>query len=184
MVLLESKMIPLGTEAPEFELQGIDEHIYTLEDFEEKDILVVIFMCNHCPYVQAIWQRLGELEQSYDDDDSVQFVGINSNDAVNYPEDSFEKMKEYAEKYSMVFPYLYDETQQTAIDYSAVCTPDFFVFDKERKLVYRGRFDDAGANPEAGDSQDLKDAIESLLKMEEVQSTQYPSMGCSIKWKE
>jgi len=184
MTLTESKMIPLGTQAPEFELQGIDGHIYTLEDFEEKDTLVIIFMCNHCPYVQAIWPRLVELEQSYNDDDSVQFVGINPNDVSSYPEDSYEKMKEYADKYNMTFPYLQDETQQTAIDYSAVCTPDFFVFDKERKLVYRGRFDDAGASPDAGDSQDLKDTIDSLLEDEEVQSTQYPSMGCSIKWKE
>lgn len=177
-------MIPLGVKAPYFELQGIDEHVYTPEDFEEKDILVIIFMCNHCPYVQAIWPKLVELEKSYDEDDNVQFIGINANDAATYPEDSFEKMKEYALKYSMDFPYLYDETQETAIDYSAVCTPDFFVFDKQRKLVYRGRFDDAGANTEAGDSQDLKDAIDALLTGRTVQSSQYPSMGCSIKWKE
>lgn len=182
MVLFESEMTPLGSQAPDFTLPGIDGNMYTLEDFGEASLLVIIFLCNHCPYVQGIWEKLVALETEMQER-NVQFVGINSNDAENYPEDSFEKMKEYADSYNMSFPYLFDETQDTAKEYGAVCTPDIFVYDQARKLVYRGRLDNAGPNAGTGTSEDLKDALTSILEGNGAPEVQYPSMGCSIKWK-
>lgn len=163
-----SKMVPLGFEAPDFSLKGIDEIIYSLKDFEDKKVLVIIFMCNHCPYVQKMWDDLVKLSNDLPD---VQFVGINANANPNYPEDSFEKMKEYAAERKMVFPYLYDEEQSTAKAYDAQCTPDIYVFDSERKLAYRGAFE--GVRP----------AAEALLKGQPAPENQTHSMGCSIKWR-
>mgnify|MGYP001566896507 FL=1 len=167
MALQYSKMIPLGSEAANFDLKGIDENTYSLKDFADKKILVIIFMCNHCPYVQKMWDDLVKLSNDFSE---AQFVGINSNANPNYPEDSFEKMKEYAAERKMVFPYLYDETQEVARAYSAQCTPDIYVFNSERKLVYRGAFE--GVLP----------AIEALQKNQPVPGNQVQSMGCSIKW--
>jgi thiol-disulfide isomerase/thioredoxin len=183
MVLMKSDMIPLGSKAPNFSLVNIDGKMCSLHDFDDKELLVIVFMCNHCPYVQAVWPKLVSLEGDMRNR-SVQFVGINANDAESYPDDSFDNMILYARKFAMEFPYLYDETQETAKAYSAVCTPDIFVFDHSRQLVYRGRFDDAGAKPHEGTTHDLRDALDMLLETGKAPEEQYPSMGCSIKWKQ
>lgn len=169
MVLLQSKMVPLGTPAPDFRLKGVDGAMHSLDSYASQSVLVVIFMCNHCPYVQKIWDDLVALHKRMPS--SVQFVGINSNGAnPAYPEDSFEKMKDYAAAHGQEFPYLYDETQSVAKAYDAQCTPDIFVYDSSRRLAYRGAFDG------------LEEAITALLKGESVSSQQRHSMGCSIKW--
>lgn len=168
MVLLQSKMVPLGMPAPDFKLLGINGEFYSLETVAAAKVLVIIFMCNHCPYVQKIWDDLVALEKNMPE--SVQFLGINSNANQAYPEDSYEKMKEYALAKGQEFPYLYDETQETAKAYGAECTPDFFVYDAERLLAYRGAFDD------------IRSAVESLLEGKKPTDRQTFSMGCSIKW--
>lgn len=168
MVLLKSSMVALGSSAPEFELKGIDDEVYGLDFFDKAKVLVIIFMCNHCPYVQKIWDDLVDLEKFMSD--SVQFVGINSNANPDYPEDSFEKMKEYAKEKGQEFPYLFDEDQVVAKAYDAQCTPDIFVYDQKRKLVYRGAFDG------------IESAANAILKGVDLQETQEYSVGCSIKW--
>jgi peroxiredoxin len=168
MVLLQSSMVPLGTQAPDFSLMGIDDKMHSLVDYDVAKVLVMIFMCNHCPYVQEIWDDLVALEESMSDE--VQFIGVNSNANPNYPEDSFEKMKVYAEEKGQGFPYLYDEKQVVAKSYDAQCTPDFFVYDLSRELVYRGAFES------------LESAIEDLLNEKTPVEDQEVSMGCSIKW--
>ncbi len=168
MVLLQSKMVPLGSPAPDFNLIGTDDRQHSLASYANKKVLVVIFMCNHCPYVQKIWPDLVALEKRMPED--VQFVGINSNANPAYPEDSFEKMKEYAAAKGQEFPYLYDETQEAAKAYDAQCTPDIFVYGQDRTLAYRGAFEG------------LEGAVESLLKGNEPAQQQVHSMGCSIKW--
>lgn len=171
MVLLHSSMVPLGTPAPDFCLKGIDDRMHALEDYNEADFLVVVFMCNHCPYVQAIWDDLVLLEKKMPKP-KVQFIGINANSNPNYPEDSFEKMKDYAAERKQAFPYLYDEDQDVAKAYSAQCTPDIFLYGKERHLLYRGAFDA------------LEKSLEKLLNGEALSQNQAHSMGCSIKWME
>lgn len=162
-------MVPLGTPAPDFNLKGIDDAWHTLQDYSAAKVLVVVFMCNHCPYVQKIWDDLVALEKSQPD--SVQFLGINSNGGnPNYPEDSFEKMKEYATEKGQDFPYLIDDEQMAGKAYDAQCTPDIFVYDEERRLAYRGAFSG------------LEGAIEALLHGENPTDAQEHSMGCSIKW--
>lgn len=169
MVLLHSKMVPLGSEAPDFNLKGLDGEQHSLGEYARARVLVVIFMCNHCPYVQKIWSDLVALEQSLPPE--VQFVGINSNGGnPAYPEDSFEKMKEYAQQKGQRFPYLYDQNQEAAKAYQAECTPDIFVYGTERRLAYRGAFEG------------LKSAIFALLEGQTPDQTQNHSMGCSIKW--
>ena len=168
MVLLESSMVPLGSPAHDFNLKGIDEEMHALGDYARAKVLVIIFMCNHCPYVQRIWADMVDLEKSTPE--MVQFVGINSNANPNYPEDSFEKMKEYAAEQGQEFPYLYDEGQVVAQAYDAQCTPDIFVYDGERKLAYRGSFEGLGG------------AIEALMNDQKPAENQQVSMGCSIKW--
>ncbi len=176
-------MVPLGTPAPDFSLPGTDGKTYSLMNFGNKKILVIIFMCNHCPYVKAALRRLINLQNEYAEK-SVQLVGINVNDAKKYPEDSLEKMKELAEKKQLPFPYLFDESQESAKAYDAVCTPDIFVYGIERTLKYRGRVDDNWQHPDEITRHDLKDAIEAILADESVNDDQVSSMGCSIKWKE
>ncbi len=176
-------MVPLGTPAPDFSLPGTDGKTYSPSNFGNKNVLVVIFMCNHCPYVKAVLRRLINLQNEYAEK-SVQLVGINVNDAKKYPEDSLEKMKELAEKKQLPFPYLYDESQESAKAYDAVCTPDIFVYGIERTLKYRGRVDDNWQHPDEITRHDLKDAIEAILADESVNDDQVSSMGCSIKWKE
>ncbi len=180
MVSLESSKTPLGIHAHEFSLPGTDGNTYSLNSFQEAKILVIVFMCNHCPYVQAVLQRLNRLSEEFHDQ-NVQFVGINANDATGYPEDSFENMK----KLSIEFPYLYDESQEVAREYGAVCTPDIFVYDANKELIYRGRIDDNWKESENVRKRDLADAISKTLNNEQVpEEDQKPSMGCSIKWKE
>lgn len=181
MVLLESLNLALGSEAHDFSLKATDGRTYSLRDFAGKDVLVVIFMCNHCPYVQAIWGRLVELKAKYAGK-SVELVGINPNLNSAYPDETFEKMQEYFEKYQMNFPYLQDATQEVAKAYKAQCTPDIYVYDKERKLAYHGRLDDNWKDPSAVQQRDLDAAIGKTLSGEKIEDKQCPAMGCSIKW--
>ncbi|MBD3360460.1 redoxin domain-containing protein [Candidatus Peregrinibacteria bacterium] len=183
MTLLESKNLPIDTPAPDFSLEGTDGNIYSLKDFSDKKILVVIFMCNHCPYVQAIWSRLVDLQERFKDR-GVQFVGINPNFHPDYPEETMEKMKEYYNRYDMNFPYLLDESQEVARKYNAQCTPDIYVFDDNRELAYHGRIDDSWRNEGQVAKEELADAIEALLADEKPSEVQNPSRGCSIKWRE
>lgn len=183
MPAVNSTMVPLGTPAPDFNLPGTDNKTYSLESFKDKKVLVVIFMCNHCPYVMAVLRRLINLQKEYADK-SVQLVGINSNDIEKYPDDSPENMKELVEKKQLPFPYLFDASQEVAKAYDAVCTPDIYVYGEERKLLYRGRVDDNWQHPDEITRHDLKDAIEAILTGQPVSDDQVSSMGCSIKWKE
>jgi len=176
-------MVPLGTPVPDFNLKGIDGREYSQASYADKKVLVVVFMCNHCPYVQKIWDDLVALEKRLPEE--VQFLGINPNGAnPNYPEDSFEKMKEYAAAKGQEFPYLLDETQEVARAYGAVCTPDIYVYDANRRLYYHGRINDNWQNPQKVEKEELKEAIDDLLDGSPPPHTQHPSLGCSIKWKE
>lgn len=182
MVLLESLKIKHGSPAPDFRLKGVDELEHALADYKNAKILVIVFMCNHCPYVHATWPRLNALQAKYKDQ-SVRFVGINPNLNPEYPEETFEKMKEYAHKFGMQFPYLQDESQQVAKAYQACCTPDIFVYDVQRTLVYHGRVDDNWQEPQRVKNHELDEAIATLLKGQPLTGTEHPSMGCSIKWR-
>lgn len=182
MVLLESDAPELGSSAPDFSLPATDGKTYGLDDFSEADVLVVMFICNHCPYVKAVLDRLVELGNRWAPDE-VAFVAISSNDAERYHDDDFESMGELARELNFPFPYLYDESQEVARAYQAVCTPDFFVYDEARELAYAGRLDDNWKQPDQVQNQDLRNAIEALLDGERPDGEQHPSMGCSIKWK-
>ncbi len=182
MVLLESTKIPLGSEAPDFSLPGADGQIYSLQSFEDKKVLVVVFMCNHCPYVQAVWGRLVALQERFKNE-GVQFVGINPNVAnSDYDEETLEMMKQYAQDYKMNFPYLADEDQSVASAYNAQCTPDIYVYDSGRNLAYHGRIDDSWQDESAVTQKDLAYAIQDLIEGKKPSEAQKPSMGCSIKW--
>ncbi len=183
MVLLESLNIPLGTEAADFALPATDGQTYSLDSFADRKILVIVFMCNHCPYVQAVWQRLNDLKEKYADK-AVQFVGINPNFHPDYPEETMEKMREYYAQYKMNFPYLLDETQEVAKAYKAQCTPDIYVFDENRELKYHGRIDDNWQSPGEVEGKELDKALADLVEGRTVSDEQKPSMGCSIKWRD
>ena len=172
----------LGSEIIDFTLPATDGRIYSVSDFHDKDLLVIVFKCNHCPYVKAVVSRLVELQKKYSGR-GVQFIGINSNDAETYPEDSFENMKLFSNERGINFPYLYDESQEVAKAYDAVCTPDIYVYDNKRKLRYRGRLDDSWKDESAVGQRDLAAALEAILEKRPVQTEQFPAMGCSIKWK-
>lgn len=178
------KKLLRGDSAPQFSgLRGTDGKEYSLSDFSGNKALLIIFMCNHCPYVIPKFGYFVELQERYKEQ-GLQVVGINCNDAENYPEDSYEKMKEYAEEHKFNFVYLIDESQQSAKDYGAVCTPDPFLFDSEMKLAYHGRFDDAhGKAHDEGTTSEMEDAIKQVLAGEEVTVESLPSIGCNIKWK-
>lgn len=182
MALLHSTMVPLETPAIDFSLPDMEEKIISLESFSSKNVLVIIFMCNHCPYVKAVLQRLIDL-QDETRAQGVQLVGINSNDAERYPDDSFESMQKIAKEKGMNFPYLFDASQEAAKAYDAVCTPDIYVYGPERKLLYRGRIDDNWEQEEKVTQRNLKEAIDCIVAEKEVTGEQIPSMGCSIKWK-
>jgi len=176
-------LLPLGSKAPEFSLPDTDGKIVSLDDFADAPALLVIFMCNHCPYVKHIADKLAELVRRYQAR-GVAVVGINSNDIEHYPEDAPEKMREEVEQRGYTFAYLFDETQEVAKAYRAACTPDFFLFDGRRRLVYRGQLDDSrpGNNlPVTGE--DLTAAIDAVLAGRPVPEDQKPSLGCNIKWK-
>ena len=179
---LHSNMVPLGTPAHNFALQATDNKTYSLESFIDNEIIVIIFMCNHCPYVKAVLKRIIDLQNEFIAR-GVQFIGINPNDAIRYPDDSLENMKIIAKENNFSFPYLVDPSQEIAKLYDAVCTPDLYVYGKDRKLAYRGRIDDNWEHPKKVTQQDLKLALENILAGQLVAKEQIPSMGCSIKWK-
>lgn len=183
MALTPSKMLPLGTVAPDFSLPDPNGEMHSLNEVPNEKAYLVIFMCNHCPYVLHIQKELSALVTRYQSH-GVSVFGINSNDAEKYPADRPEKMLEDIKRYRYTFPYLYDETQSVAKAYDAACTPDFFLFDSNKKLVYRGQFDDSrpGNNiPVTG--KDLSTAIDTVLQGKTPSQNQRPSMGCNIKWK-
>lgn len=180
MVAVESTMLPLGTEAPDFELPDTGDHMVSLHSCTEAEAYCVMFLCNHCPFVKNIAPVLKDMVEEFKTE-NVAFYGINSNDVTKYPEDAPEKMAD--EGYT--FPYLFDEDQEVAKAYRAACTPDFFVFDKNKKLTYRGRFDASrpgnGVEPSGVD---LRRALEATLEGNAGKiSEQHPSIGCNIKWK-
>ena len=183
MTLTPSTMLELGTPAPRFRLPDTEGRLLTLADFKDAPALLVVFMCNHCPYVKHIRPALAAFAREFQPK-GLAVVGINSNDAAKHPDDSPEKMVDEVALAGYTFPYLYDETQETAKVYRAACTPDFFLFNKDRKLVYRGQFDDSrpGNNvPLTG--KDLRDAVNSVLAGKSPSAEQKPSIGCNIKWK-
>jgi len=183
MAATPSTMVPLGTAAADFRLPDTKGNIVTLTDYQEAPALLVIFMCNHCPYVKHVLSVLVDLAKKYQVKGAA-VVGINSNDVASFPEDSPENMADLAQKAGFTFPYLYDETQETARAYQAACTPDFFLFDKNRRLVYRGQMDASRpGNNIAVTGIDLKAAMDAVLADKKVNSKQIPSMGCNIKWK-
>jgi peroxiredoxin len=183
MAATASTMLPLGTKAPDFKLPDTKGNIISLSDFEAVPALLVIFMCNHCPYVKHILDGMIELIKEYQDK-GVAVVGINSNDVADFPEDAPERMAGLAKQKGFTFPYLFDETQQVAKAYHAACTPDFFLFDKDCNLFYRGQMD--GSRPGNGvdvTGADLSAAIDALLQTKQPPAEQKPSLGCNIKWK-
>lgn len=186
MVLLKSTQLPVGEwKAPDFKLPGTDGETYSLSDFSHNKGLLVVFICNHCPYAKAAWPQLIALADEYKEK-RIAFVGINPNDEVNYPEDSFEQMKQKVKEWGINFPYLQDKSQEVAKVYDAQCTPDVYLFKQKNKqfvLYYRGRITDNWQEPEKAESHDLKDAVDSLLAGSPPLTDQIPSMGCSIKWK-
>ena len=183
MARTSSTMLALGTLAPPFRLPDTQGRAVSLEDFSQAEALLVVFMCNHCPYVKHIRGALATLAREYQPR-GLAMIGINANDAENYPDDSPEKMAEEVIAAGYTFPYLYDHDQRVAQAYRAACTPDFFLFDNQRRLIYRGQFDDSrpGNNvPVTG--RDLRAAIDAALAHRPVNSDQKPSLGCNIKWK-
>ena len=183
MVVTASEMLSLGTIAPDFRLYDTRCNMVSLADFKDAPALLVIFMCNHCPFVKYILKDMVALVRQYQDK-AVAVAAINSNDIISYPEDSPQMMAELAEQMHFTFPYLYDETQQVAKAYHAACTPDFFLFDRERKLVYRGQMDDSRPSADIPITGcDLTAAIDAVLEGKEITQQQKPSMGCNIKWK-
>ena len=179
-------MLPLGTVAPDFQLPDANGKLVSLSDFKGAPATLVMFICNHCPYVIHIRDELAKVAREYQAK-GVAVVAINSNDAQTYPADSPEKMKEEVARAGYTFPYLYDETQDVAKAYRAACTPDFFLFDKDLRLVYRGQFDDSRprvANPPPVTGRDLRAALDAALEGRSIpEADQKPSMGCNIKWK-
>ena len=177
-------MLPLGTVAPDFRLPDTNGKIISLADLKQAPALLVVFMCNHCPYVKLIRDGLAQLGRDYQPR-GVAMVGINSNDVANYPADSPAKMKAEAVSAGYTFPYLFDESQAVAKAYRAACTPDIFFFDGRQKLVYRGQFDDARpGNGAPVTGKDLRAALDAVLSGKPAPTEQKPSIGCNIKWKQ
>jgi len=184
MAKTPSTMIPLGTNAPDFTLiDTVSGKTLSLDEMKSDKATVIMFICNHCPYVIHVNDELVRLSDEYIEK-GVSFIAISSNDVENYPDDSPEKMKENAQKLGYKFPYLYDESQDVAKAYQAACTPDFFVFDSDLKLVYRGQLDDSRPGSDIPLSgKDLRNALDAVLQGKSVSDTQKPSLGCNIKWK-
>jgi peroxiredoxin len=182
MVLTASTMMPLGTEAPAFSLPNVvDGRVVSREDFRGRQGLLVMFICNHCPYVKHIRGELARVGRDYQP--ALGIVAISANDVANYPDDSPEKMAEEALEQGYSFPYLYDASQDVAKAYTAACTPDFFLFDARMRLVYRGQLDASRpGNEQPVTGADLRGAIEALLGDAPISPDQKPSMGCNIKW--
>ncbi|MGB7395715.1 MAG: thioredoxin family protein [Pricia sp.] len=179
-----STMLPLGTKAPEFSLEDtVTEKTINLHEMKGDEGTVIMFICNHCPFVKHVNPEIVRVAQKYQDK-GVGFIAISSNDVENYPQDAPHLMKENAKQEGYTFPYLYDETQEVAQEYQAACTPDFYLFDADLKLVYRGQLDDSRpGNDLPLNGKDLRNAIDALLSGKEIDSDQKPSIGCNIKWK-
>ncbi|GJL57687.1 MAG: thioredoxin family protein [Nitrospirales bacterium] len=184
MALKDSTMLPLGTPLPHFELPDVRTgHMVSDESFVGKHAILVMCICRHCPYVVHVQEKLAKLGRDYQWK-NVGMVAISSNDATRYPQDSPTRLKEMAEELDFRFPYCYDESQEVAKALTAACTPDFFVFNEERKLVYRGQLDDSRpGNGKPVTGRDLRLALEAVLEKQSVSVVQKPSAGCSIKWK-
>ena len=183
MVAIQTPQVQLGWHAEAFNLIGVDDKQYGLHDLQGEKGLVIAFICNHCPFVRAIIDKVvidaNELKSF-----GVNFVAINSNDPVAYPEDSFGNMKVFAEEHKLMFPYLFDETQQVAKKYGAVCTPDFFGFSADLTLQYRGRFDESAMTNTKVSNHELLTAMKQIALYGYYTGEQKPSIGCSIKWHE
>lgn len=187
MVLTYSPKTGLGAPLPDFSLPGTDGQTYNSASFKNAKVLVIVFTCNHCPYAILAKPKLEYLYEQYKNK-KVRFAAVNSNESENYPEDSFEKMKE--DRYNFPFPYLHDESQAAAKSFGAVCTPDTFIYDQQRQLAYRGQLDDEKPGDQPQPTQDnenyvldIKKAIDALLANQTPSADKKPSVGCSIKWK-
>ena len=179
---VESTMLPLGTKMPNFNLLGIDGDMYTNEMFDGKKGSLIMFICNHCPYVIHYHGEIVRLSIDYNQ--KINMVAISSNDIIEYPQDSPERMKELWNSLNLSFPYLFDETQQIAKKYKAECTPEFYLFNHQNKLEYRGRMDETSPGSDKLPSgKDLRMAIDNLLSNQPICKEQLPSMGCNIKWR-
>ncbi len=185
MALTPSTMLPLGTKAPDFQLPDVvSGETISLDTFAGKQALLVMFICRHCPFVKHVQTQLAQIGKDYANSD-VGIVAISANDAANYPDDAPDKLKEMAKELGFTFPFCYDESQETAKAYTAACTPDFFLFDADRKLVYRGQLDDSRpGNNEPVTGKDLRTALDAVLASQTVTPDQKPSIGCNIKWKQ
>ena len=182
---VESTMLPLGTKMPSFNLLGIDGEMYTNEMFDGKKGSLVMFICNHCPFVKHVNEEIVNLSNEIMGND-IGVIGINSNDSSQekYAEDSIDKMREYADNLGYNFPYVVDEDQSVAKNFTAQCTPDFFLFDSDQNLVYRGQLDGSRpGNDVPTNGESLRSAVQALLNNEDPISEQFPSMGCNIKWR-
>ena len=174
--------LKIGDKAPDFSLPGVDGKAYTLDSFRGRKVLAIVFMCNHCPYVQGSIDRIRSIQSEFGIK-GAQVVGINSNDEVNYPEDSFDKMIEYSKDKKYNFVYLRDEDQKVANAYGAQCTPECFVFDEHRNLRYHGRVDDNPKDESKATVSDLRNAVDALVHNRKVAIELTPAIGCSIKWR-
>lgn len=174
--------LKIGSTLPEFNLPGVDGAYHSNYKYLDKKFLLIIFSCNHCPYVRAYEKRIMDLQNDYAEK-GLQIIAISSNDAVNYPEDSFEEMKKRSRELGFNFPYLYDETQEVAGKFGATHTPQLFLFDENRKLVYTGKIDDNWKEPEKVKVQYLRDALNELLEGKQVSVPETFAIGCTIKWK-
>jgi peroxiredoxin len=182
MVLLESKIsLKTGDSAPGFLLMGIDDKMHSLDSYAESKGLLIIFICNHCPYVKAKIDAIKQIHEKFNE--NIALVGINSNDSIEYPDDSFENMKKIANEKGIKFDYLVDEKQDVAKKYGAICTPDPFLFDQNRKLIFHGRIDNAMNPDDTATENTMQKNIEKFLAGEKIEKDFEPSIGCSIKWK-
>lgn len=184
MAAIASNMIPLGTKAPEFQLaDAVTADIYSLHDVKGEKGTLVMFICNHCPFVKHIIEEIVRVANDYRVP-GFGFVAISSNDVEKYPEDHPDLMWKFARKHNFSFPYLYDRTQEVARNYKAACTPDFYLFDESLKLVYRGQLDNSRpGNGIPVNGRDLREAMDAVMSSRKVPGVQKPSLGCSIKWK-
>lgn len=184
MAATPSRMVPLGTKAPDFVLPDtISGKIFSLQELKSDKGTLIMFICNHCPFVKHVNKELVKLANDYIPK-KISFIAISSNDVKNYPEDSPERMKQIAKELGYPFPYLYDESQEVARNYNAACTPDFFLYDKNLNLVYRGQLDDSRPSngiPVTG--KDIRNAFDNILAEKPILTEQKPSIGCNIKWK-
>jgi peroxiredoxin len=184
MALTSSTMLPLGTKAPAFSLTDVvSGKTISLDAFTGRPALLVMFICTHCPYVRHVQNELAKLGRDYRDKNAG-ILAVSANDPVSHPDDAPDKLKAMAERLGFDFPYCFDETQEVAKAYTAACTPDLFLFDKDRKLVYRGQLDDSRpGNDKPNDGRDLRAALDAVLANRPVSSVQKPSLGCNIKWR-